>query len=110
MERCGHCDNCLRNAAFLKHEDKTLEAWQILKIAEEIYNLRGRVTIAILASLAGGGRQSQIQVKQKRGAATEVQLDLERVAGGKVDMSVSVSYLFISLRPFINLFLDVERT
>jgi len=99
LERCGHCDNCLRNTASRKHEDKTLEAWQILKIAEEVFNLNGKVTIAGLAGLAGGSRQTKIKVKQRRGPATEMQIDLNKIAGGKVDLSVSVSYLSASLRP-----------
>lgn len=99
LERCGHCDNCLRDPVFHRHEDKTLEAWQILKIAEGVYNLNGNVTIASLAALAVGHRQSKIRVKQRRGGATEVQMDVNSIAGGKVDMSLSVSSLSVSLRP-----------
>jgi len=98
LERCGHCDNCLRDSTSNKHEDKTLEAWQILKIAEEVYNLKGNVTIAGLATLAGGNRQPKIRVKPRRGAATEVQIDVNRIAGGKANLTVSVSCLLVSLR------------
>lgn len=95
MERCGHCDNCIRGSDSFKHEDKILEAWQILKIAEEVYRLKGNITIAGLAALTGGNRQSKIKVKQKRGAATEMQIDVDRVAGGRVDLSVQVSRVSI---------------
>ena len=98
LERCGHCDNCLRDSTSHKCEDKTLEAWQILKLAEEVYRLKGNVTIASLAALAGGNRRSKIKVKQRRGAATEVQIDVDRVAGGKVDLTTSVCSLTASHR------------
>lgn len=98
MERCSHCDNCLRGSNSYKLEDKILEAWQVLKISEEVYRLKGNITIAGLAALAGGNRQSKIKVKQKRGAATEMQIDVDRVAGGKVDLSVPVSPLSVLYR------------
>jgi len=110
LERCGHCDNCLRDPTSHKREDKTFESWQILKVAEEVYRLRGNVTVAGLAGLAGGNRQPKIMVKQRKGAATEVQIDVDRVAGGKVDLTISVCPLSTSPRPFIDLCLDVERT
>ena len=100
LERCGHCDNCLRDSTSYKREDKTLEAWQILKVAEEVYRLKGNVTIAGLAALAGGSRQSKIRVKQRRGAPTEIQIDVNEIAGGKVNMTISVSCPSVSLRPF----------
>lgn len=99
LEQCGHCDNCLRDSAYHKCEDKTLEAWQILKIAEEVYNLKGNVTIAGLAALAGGKRQAKIRVKQRRGTATEMPVDVEKVAGGKVKLTVAVSDVPVPLRP-----------
>ncbi|KAF9652354.1 ATP-dependent DNA helicase [Thelephora ganbajun] len=95
LERCGHCDNCLRDGTSNKREDKTREAWQILKIAEEVYDLKGNVTIASLAALAGGNRQCKIKVKQKRGAATEMQIDVNRIAGGKVNLTVSDTEILI---------------
>jgi len=98
LERCGHCDNCLRDPASRKREEKTLEAWQILKIAEEVYNLKGNVTIGTLAALAGGNRQSKIKVKQRRGCPAETEIDVNRVSGGKANLSVPVSYLSVSLR------------
>lgn len=98
LERCGHCDNCLRDSTSYKREDKTLEAWQILKIAEEVYNLGGNVTIAGLATLSAGPRQSKIMVKQRRGPATEMQVDVDKVAGGKVNLTISVCFLSLSVR------------
>ena len=99
LERCGHCDNCLRDSTSHKYEDKTLEAWQILKIAEEVYNLNGNVTIGGLAALTGGNRQAKIRVKQGRGAAIEIPVDKENVAGGKVKLSVAVSDAPVLLCP-----------
>lgn len=99
LERCGHCDNCLRDPNSYKSEDRTLEAWQVLKVAEEAYNLRGNVTIASLAALAAGHRQSKIQVKQRRGGPIEMQIDVNRIAGGKVGLPISVGCHSVSLRP-----------
>jgi ATP-dependent DNA helicase Q1 len=109
LERCGHCDNCLRDSTSHKCEDKTLEAWQVLKIAEEVYNLKGNVTIAGLAVLAGGKRQAKIKVKQRKGPSTDVPVDVDKVAGGKVKLTVSVSHAPISLCLLINQFLDIEK-
>lgn len=99
----------MRDPAAYKHGDETLGAWQVLKIAEEVYNLRGNVTIAGLAALAGGGRQTKIKVKQRRGAATEMQIDINKVAGGKVQLTVAVSSAFAQFSPLINQFLGIEK-
>lgn len=99
LERCGHCDNCLRDSTSYKCGDKTLEAWQILKIAEEVYNLKGNVTIAALAALAGGNRQAKVRVKQRRGAAIEMPVDVSGIAGGKVKLTVAVSHAPVLLCP-----------
>lgn len=96
MERCGHCDNCLRDSTSYKYEDKTLEAWKILKIAQEVYILKGNATIAALAGLVGGNRQAKIRVKQGRGAATEIQVDVDKIAGGKARLTVAVSHAPVS--------------
>ena len=93
LERCGHCDNCLRDPTGYKHEDKTLEAWQILKVAEEVYRLGGNTTVAGLASLAASARKPKIKVKQRRGSATEMQIDVDEIAGGKVDLTIFVGSL-----------------
>lgn len=95
LDRCGHCDNCVRDPATYKHDDETLGAWQVLKIAEEVFNLKGNVTIAGLAALAGGGRQAKIKVKRRRGAATEMQIDVNKVAGGKVQLTVAETEMLI---------------
>jgi len=97
LEKCGHCDNCLRDGATYECKDNTTEAWQILKIAEEVYNLKGNVTIAGLAGITGSTRQPKIKVKSRGGAATEVQIDLSRIAGGRVALPVSVGCLSVSL-------------
>lgn len=99
LERCGHCDNCLRDPTSRTYEDKTLEAWQILKIAQEACNLKGKVTIAGLAALSGGNRQAKISVKQDSGAATEVPVDVDKIAGGKVKLTVAVSHSPVSPHP-----------
>lgn len=99
LERCGHCDNCLRNPTSYKYEDKTLEAWQVLRIAEEVSNLRGKVTVANLAALAGGNGKAKIKAKRGRGSGTEMELDVNRIAGGKAKLTVAVSHVSFFARP-----------
>ncbi|KAF8588200.1 ATP-dependent DNA helicase [Ramaria rubella] len=89
---CGHCDNCTRSPETIDHRDVTLEAWQILKVVQEIERQGGRVTVGMTADLirgaggksfgvAGGGRKGKGKTKEK------VELDLNEIAGGKVGLS-----------------------
>jgi len=110
LDRCSHCDNCLRDSTSHKREDKTLEAWQILKIAGEVYRLGGNVTIASLATVAAAGRQSKIRVK-RRGDTIDVQVDVDTVAGGKVNMIVAdVEILVIQLLVEGYLTVQIQQT
>ena len=90
-------------------DDKTLEAWQVLKLVEEVQKLQGKVTIAGLACLAGGNREPKIRVKQGRGAPAEVEVDIYKVARGKVRLTVAVSRTPVSSLTLIDQFPNVER-
>ena len=78
--------------------DKTLAAWKILKITGEVKNVGGMVTIASLATLSGGSPQIRIGVKRKRGIH-QVPVDVDKVAGGKVNLPLPVSCVPVSLHP-----------
>ncbi|KAJ6621593.1 P-loop containing nucleoside triphosphate hydrolase protein, partial [Mycena sp. CBHHK59/15] len=88
---CGHCDNCMRVHSSFERKDVTLEAWQILKIVEAVHHSGGQLTLTMLAGLArgagggsygvgGGGRKGKGKEKEK------VDMNLELVCGGKVDL------------------------
>ncbi|KZT07931.1 ATP-dependent DNA helicase [Laetiporus sulphureus 93-53] len=93
LERCGHCDNCTRAPESVKRLDVRLHAWQILHVAEAVQDARGRVTIAQLADLArgsGGASFTMTSSQKGRGRGKEkerIALDLEEVAGGKVELA-----------------------
>ena len=98
--RCGHCDNCTRPPETIEQRNVTLQAWQIVKIAEQIARDGGRVTLGMLADLvrgAGGGAFG-VAAGGKRGRGKgktadkeKVNLDLDDVAGGKVALGRDVS-------------------
>ncbi|KAJ7042384.1 P-loop containing nucleoside triphosphate hydrolase protein [Mycena alexandri] len=89
---CGHCDNCMRTAESFARKDVTLEAWQVLKVADAVQQTGGQLTLTMLADLArgngggtygvGGGRKGKGKAREKE----KVDLDLERICGGKVDL------------------------
>ncbi|KZP14674.1 ATP-dependent DNA helicase [Athelia psychrophila] len=92
LERCGHCDNCKRSPDSLDQKDVTLEAWQILKIAESVQAQGGRLTQKALGDLArglgGGGFEATAgQGKRKAKAKEKQNLDVNQVAGGKITLS-----------------------
>ncbi|KAF5326297.1 hypothetical protein D9611_000672 [Ephemerocybe angulata] len=90
LDRCGHCDNCLRDPASIIKRDVTPAAWQILRIVAEIGKVQGTLTLASLAKLARGKGGSKVDVAKGKGRAkTEesVGLDLDRVCGGPVELS-----------------------
>lgn len=96
LERCGHCDNCKRSPDSLDQKDVTLEAWQILKIAESVQAQGGRLTQKALGDLArglgGGGFEATAgQGKRKAKAKEKQNLDVNQVAGGKITLSGDVS-------------------
>ncbi|KAJ7786162.1 P-loop containing nucleoside triphosphate hydrolase protein [Mycena metata] len=89
---CGHCDNCTRTAESFTRKDVTLEAWQVLKVADAVQQTGGQLTLTMLADLArgnGGGTYGVSGGRKGKGKAREkekVDLDLERICGGKVDL------------------------
>ncbi|KAL4073701.1 ATP-dependent DNA helicase [Scleroderma citrinum] len=87
-DRCGHCDNCTRPPETVEHSDVTLEAWQILKILDNVDTQGGRQTIAGLGDLARGMGGGTFESNGKRRRTKEkLQLDYDAVAGGKVGLS-----------------------
>ncbi|CDO71133.1 hypothetical protein BN946_scf184845.g3 [Trametes cinnabarina] len=89
LTRCGHCDNCTRPPESIECRYVRLPAWQILRIAGS-----QQATMAQLSDLArglggasagaaGGGVKGRGKVRGKE----KVAVDLEEVAGGKVELS-----------------------
>lgn len=82
-------------------QDVTLEAWRLCKVAEQVAQEGGRLTVAALGDLArGNGRASFGLVsggKGRRGKVKKtdekVSLDLDALCGGKVTLSKDVSDL-----------------
>ncbi|KAL6299341.1 P-loop containing nucleoside triphosphate hydrolase protein [Sparassis latifolia] len=87
---CGHCDNCTRSAELVDRRDITLAAWRVLKVVEIVNKRGGFVTVAQLADLVRGHGGSSFHAKVKKGRKTvreKVHLDLNEVAGGKLEYS-----------------------
>ncbi|KAG2003705.1 ATP-dependent DNA helicase [Coprinopsis cinerea AmutBmut pab1-1] len=85
LDRCGHCDNCLRDPASIEKRDVTLVSWQILKIVQEMKKLGKKMTLSQLATLARGKGKSQVEVNTGRGrrkAKEVMDVDLDSVCGG----------------------------
>lgn len=96
LDNCGHCDNCSRSTDTFVTKDMTLEAWRILKVAEEIHRNRARATLASLASLVKGSGSVDVG----RGKNKEkMHLDLDEICGGKTELSKEVALILISLVP-----------
>ncbi|KAJ4466310.1 ATP-dependent DNA helicase [Lentinula aciculospora] len=89
---CGHCDNCTRPADSFEVKDVTVEAWQLLKIIQEVVRGGGNATLAKTAELArrtggagaGGGHGRKRGKKSSGGGKESVIMDLDAVCGGKV--------------------------
>ena len=93
-DRCGHCDNCLRDPDSIELRDVTLPTWQLLKILQAVRQQGGRLTPSKLAILARGGAKGIYEVstaKGKRRETENLKIDLDIVAGGPVNMSKAVS-------------------
>ena len=73
----------------------TLATWQILKIVDAVRKSGGKLTLVMLASLARGLHGGSYEVSQgrKNRSKEKVNLDLETIAGGPVDMSRAVGLL-----------------
>lgn len=84
LQRCGHCDNCLRPQDAVHRRDVTLDAWKILKVATLVNRAGGKVTLSGLADLARGLGGGKFEVNQGKRGKMKCSLDLEAECGGKV--------------------------
>ncbi|KZO97674.1 ATP-dependent DNA helicase [Calocera viscosa TUFC12733] len=87
---CGHCDNCTRAPSTIARKDVSVQAWQLLRIVDAVCHEGGRVTVGILSDLARGLAGGAFNVSsggKKRKRTEKAELDLEDVAGGKVELS-----------------------
>lgn len=73
----------------------TLATWQILKIVDAVRKSGGKLTLVMLASLAKGLKGGSYEVSQggRNELKQKVNLDLDTVAGGPVDMNKEVGFL-----------------
>lgn len=73
----------------------TLATWQILKIINAVRKSGGKLTMVMLVNLARGLQGGSFEVTQggRNGTKEKVNLDLETIAGGPVDMSKTVGLL-----------------
>lgn len=80
---CGHCDNCTRTEETVDRRNVTMEAWQILKIAEKVHEEKGRLSLAQLAGIARGTGKAEFSVssRKRRGNATKAALNTETLIG-----------------------------
>ncbi|TRM62263.1 P-loop containing nucleoside triphosphate hydrolase protein [Schizophyllum amplum] len=86
---CGSCDNCIRDKDTFDEKDVTEQAWQILRVAEEVKDRGVSITIKKLAEISrglGGGTISTGTKRKKGKSSGPETLDIEEVAGGKVAM------------------------
>ncbi|KAF9460286.1 ATP-dependent DNA helicase [Collybia nuda] len=105
LTRCGHCDNCIRPPEEIDRRNVTLETWRLLRIVSAVEKDGGNLTLNMLATLARGNGGGAYEVTQggrgKKGKGKtkeKVGLDLEEVAGGKVDLSKDdIEYLLVHL-------------
>ena len=98
LDPCGHCDNCTRSPDSIERKDVTLATWQILKIIDAVRKSGGKLTMVMLANLARGLQGGSYEVSQggKNRSKEKVNLDLEAIAGGAVDMNRTVGTPLVS--------------
>lgn len=100
LTRCGHCDNCKRSPDSIERKDVTLESWKIIKAAQFIASEGGRATMGMLADLVRGSGGGAFAVggsgKGRSKASDKTRLDMDDIAGGKVEMAKEVSAQFTS--------------
>ena len=79
----------------IERKDVTLATWQILKIVDAVRISGGKLTMGMLANLARGLQGGSYEVSQggRNGFKGKVNLDLETIAGGPVDMNKTVGLL-----------------
>lgn len=92
LDRCGHCDNCTRAPGSVKRIDARLPAWQILKAAEAIQQCGSRRTLRQLVETVRGLGHGKVTVSRTRGRRMKesATIDMEQIAGGKVELSAEV--------------------
>ncbi|KAJ3823997.1 P-loop containing nucleoside triphosphate hydrolase protein [Lentinula raphanica] len=92
---CTHCDNCTRSKESFDTKDVTVEAWQLLRIVDEVMRTGGSATLAKVVELArstgkaaySGANSDGKKGRKRFGERKEaVIMDLDVVCGGKVDM------------------------
>ncbi|KAL4258185.1 ATP-dependent DNA helicase [Pleurotus pulmonarius] len=103
---CGHCDNCARaeREDSFERKDVTVQAWQLLKVVDEVRRNGGRVTMSNLVDLARGTGKATYDIQgggRRRGKGKgkeQGDIDVDAVADGKVDLSKEqTEYLIIEL-------------
>lgn len=78
----------------------TLQAWQLLKVVKSISASDGRATLSMLTDLArgaGGGSFGVTSGRGKQKSKDKVDLDLDQICGGKVELSKDVSLVLKSI-------------
>jgi hypothetical protein len=99
LEPCGHCDNCTRPPEEVEHRDVTVEAWQLLKVANAVCIPGGNIPLTKLVDLArgrGGGSFTTSTGGGKRAKTKSViALDLDAVASGKVCLGKDVRLILM---------------
>ncbi|KAJ3813403.1 P-loop containing nucleoside triphosphate hydrolase protein [Lentinula aff. lateritia] len=79
---CGHCDNCTRAADTFEDKDVTFEAWQLLKIVQEVTRGGGNVTLAKTAELARSSGKATYTGTEDGGAGVSRGGKRSRKGGG----------------------------
>ncbi|KAJ8517624.1 hypothetical protein ONZ45_g5209 [Pleurotus djamor] len=93
---CGHCDNCARQEKpdSFSTKDVTEQAWQVLKVLDEVRRSGGRVTFSSLVDLVRGLGKGTVDAqgggKGRKKDKEQIEVDVERVAGGKITFSKDV--------------------
>lgn len=98
MVTCGKCDNCARDPETVVTRDVTLDSWRILQIVKAVQKEGGRVTLANLADLVRGLGKGSFAIpsdgssRKRKAEAEQGQLDVNSVAGGKVELNKEVRF------------------
>ncbi|KAK0468201.1 P-loop containing nucleoside triphosphate hydrolase protein [Desarmillaria tabescens] len=80
LDRCGHCDNCLREGDSLIR-DVTYEAWQLTKLVAAICDTKNKHTARSIATIAKSKTWDPSKPKMK-----QPEYQLETICDGPVDL------------------------